>query len=277
MRTSLVISLSLAALRLSGGELLAEAPADPPLRWEIGGSYALAHDDLFRGGVSKDVDCSGIDLTAVYRLDEHHSLNLRFGLAQGDECLRGSRHETWYFVQLKPIPMPPITIFPQPPITIGPIRPVRPWPPVIKPDFPPSDWEGKTEDVDIAWRERMDIRHVLLMPGYRYTHQLTDALSAYAGVNVGLANTRVKVHYDDGAEGQQSRHDSDFGFAYSAELGLRYQLNERCELFAAYEFMGMNSAPRFNPGPEFEPALPHGERARKQRYSALRAGVSLSF
>ena len=79
--------------------------------------------------------------------------------------------------------------------------------------------------------EEVDVHSFYLMPGYRYTHALTEKTSLYGAVNAGIANTSVKYKYDDAA-GIVKDHDSDWGFISTVELGVRYQLCEKTELFA---------------------------------------------
>ena len=83
--------------------------------------------------------------------------------------------------------------------------------------------------------EEVDVHSFYLMPGYRYTHALTEKTSLYGAVNAGIANTSFKYKFDD-AEEIDKWHDSDWGFIATLELGVRYQLCEKTELFAAYEF-----------------------------------------
>ncbi len=273
MKPLVTLALLLAAAPLRAGEApLPAADAPSPLRWEIGGSYAMAHDELFRRGVSKAVDCGGLDLTAVYALGERHALNLRLGYSDGETHLDGTRTETWYLATLKPLPLPPIEIIPIRPIR--PILPVEPWFPDLDPEFGDTPREWESEQVLVPWREKFELRSLVLMPGYRYTRPLTETLSAYAGVNMGLALLRVKCHNFHPYEGRTSRHADEFGLACSAELGLRYRLDERCELFAAYQFFTSTATPRLDGGGA--PWL-HGSEVARPSYSAIRAGVSLSF
>lgn len=121
-----------------------------------------------------------------------------------------------------------------------------------------------------AWGERLetDVHTFALMPGYRYTHALTDKASAFAGVNVGVANMSVKDHARWMGGDVQSWHDSAWGFGYSAELGLRYALCPNTEIFAAYQFSG-NTA-RLSQD-KFE------GKNHRQFYNGIRTGVSIKF
>ncbi len=53
---------------------------------EVNGAYNFALKDIadIEGSGGFKVDTYGLDLTAVYRIDKHNSVNLRFGWATGD-------------------------------------------------------------------------------------------------------------------------------------------------------------------------------------------------
>lgn len=109
--------------------------------------------------------------------------------------------------------------------------------------------------------EEVDVHSFYLMPGYRYTHALTEKTSLYGAVNVGIANTSVKYKYDD-VEVITKDHDSDWGFIGTVELGVRYQLCEKTELFAAYEFTANYAKP---------------DGCDEQTYNGVRVGVGFKF
>lgn len=109
--------------------------------------------------------------------------------------------------------------------------------------------------------EEVDVHSFYLMPGYRYTHALTEKTSLYGAVNAGIANTSVKYKYDDAA-GIVKDHDSDWGFIGTVELGVRYQLCEKTELFAAYEFTANYATP---------------DGCDEQTYNGVRVGVGFKF
>ena len=109
--------------------------------------------------------------------------------------------------------------------------------------------------------EEVDVHSFYLMPGYRYTHALTEKTSLYGAVNAGIANTSFKYKFDD-AEEIDKWHDSDWGFIATLELGVRYQLCEKTELFAAYEFTANYAKP---------------EGCDEQTYNGVRVGVGFKF
>ncbi len=109
-------------------------------------------------------------------------------------------------------------------------------------------------------RRETDIHTFSLMPGYRYTHAINENWASYIGFNLGVANVSVKDNLrGDGFAAHA--HDSEYGFAYSAEAGLRYKLCENSQWFLAYQFYGSNADPGI----------------RKQNYHAVRTGVSFKF
>ena len=114
------------------------------------------------------------------------------------------------------------------------------------------------------FRQETDVHTFTLMPGYRYTHAITDKVSAFAGANVGIANESVKDNLR-GYIGRHSDHDSAWGLGYSAEVGLRYAICPKSEIFAAYQFSG-NTAHPFGKG-----------ETHRQFYDGVRAGVSIKF
>lgn len=100
-----------------------------------------------------------------------------------------------------------------------------------------------------------------LMPGYRYTWKLDDTWSAYAGVNIGVAAVAYKEHY----EGLKD-HCSAWGFAYSAELGVRYALSADTELFLGYIFSGNTAEPSKD-----------GWSCEAQNNHGIRGGIGVRF
>lgn len=109
--------------------------------------------------------------------------------------------------------------------------------------------------------EEVDVHSFYLMPGYRYTHPLTEKTSLYGAINAGIGNTSVKYKYDDD-DVIATGHESAWGFIGTVELGVRYQLCEKTELFAAYEFTADYAAP---------------DGCDEQTYNGVRVGVGFKF
>ena len=131
-------------------------------------------------------------------------------------------------------------------------------------------WGGEKFAWDGEWIKTR-IHTFSLMPGYRYTSPICDKLSWFVGANVGIANASYKnaAYYDLGAEGieKYSDHKSGWGFAYSAEIGLRYELTESLDVFCAYQYCGNTASPKIE-GNRF---------AHRQHGHQARVGVGIKF
>ncbi len=124
---------------------------------------------------------------------------------------------------------------------------------------------GDGVDRSYGLRRETDLHTFSLLPGYRYTHAFNDKWSMYIGANIGVANVSAKDNLR-GSDVQFHDHNSEYGFAYSAEAGLRYRLCENSEVFVAYQFYGSNATPST-----------FGNSMHKQTYNAVRTGVSFKF
>ena len=118
-----------------------------------------------------------------------------------------------------------------------------------------------------------------LMPGYRYTYALNDKWSAFAGANIGVASHAWRVkegvdEEDDDDNGPSTFHKSGWGFAYSAELGVRYDINTNWNVFAAYQFSGNTASPKFTASGE---GGTFSLRSKKQNFHGVRIGVGYTF
>ena len=131
-------------------------------------------------------------------------------------------------------------------------------------------WGGEKFAWDEEWIKTR-IHTFSLMPGYRYTSPICDKLSWFVGANVGIANASYKStsYYDFGADGieKYSGHKSGWGFAYSAEIGLRYELTESLDVFCAYQYGGNTASPKIE-GNRF---------AHRQHGHQARVGVGIKF
>lgn len=139
-------------------------------------------------------------------------------------------------------------------------------------------WATGYEDMGVeGWNassHKVRIHTFSLMPGYRYTQPLCDKVSWFVGANVGVANASYKLtNYGEGVymeapwSGKYSSHKSDWGFAYSAEAGVRYALTEQLDVFCAYQFTGNTATPK-----------DHGYRFLHRQYAhGVRAGVGIKF
>ena len=114
------------------------------------------------------------------------------------------------------------------------------------------------------------VNNFFLMPGYRYTHRMGEYVSGFIGVNVGVINESLKLKLNDDL-GTYRAHGSEFGFAYSAEVGLRYRISRHFDVFLAYQFFGSTAEPGLN---DIDRSAVHG---REQLYHSVRAGLSFDF
>lgn len=122
-------------------------------------------------------------------------------------------------------------------------------------------------------RERL--HSFTLMPGYRYTYNINERWSVYAGANIGLAAESAKfalsVDLDSRSRMTSEAHKSAWGFAWSVEVGGAYQVAENMKLFAAMTYSGNTARPNIKYASESI------GKVRAQQYLGVRAGVSYSF
>lgn len=111
-------------------------------------------------------------------------------------------------------------------------------------------------------REKVYLRRISIMPGYRYTHPLSAKTAAFAGVNAGLVNQHI--HYK--ATGIKD-DDSAWGLGASGEVGASYKLCPSSEIFAAYQINGNNVNNDFG----------HGRKSHRQIHHGVRVGVGIKF
>ncbi|MGN1308521.1 MAG: outer membrane protein [Akkermansia sp.] len=120
---------------------------------------------------------------------------------------------------------------------------------------------------DVA--ERIITNTWSLMPGYRYTYALNDQWSVFAGANIGIVNHAWR----DKEEGAVT-HKSGWGFGYSAELGVRYDICPKWNVFAAYQFSGNTASPKYSMTEDGEV---FSVRSKKQNFHGVRIGVGYTF
>lgn len=127
-----------------------------------------------------------------------------------------------------------------------------------------SDSHGFVNEFDSKFR----VNSFILMPGYRYTHRLNDWVDGFIGANIGVINESIKLRINDDTD-RIRMHGSEYGFAYSGEAGLRFELTRRFDLFVAYQFLGSTAQPELN--------NIRATRTRAQLYHSVRAGLSYDF
>lgn len=129
--------------------------------------------------------------------------------------------------------------------------------------FGARSWaDGEYEEDGETWGEvaRVRMHTFTLMPGYRYTHPLCSHAALYAGVNAGIGNQSSKHRQTEQGGHYFYGHASGWGFAYSAEAGMRFNLCPCSEFFVAYQFSG-NTARNSNNGFKTHRQTTHGVRA----------------
>lgn len=114
-----------------------------------------------------------------------------------------------------------------------------------------------------------EISSFTLMPGYRYTWHPSSAWSVYAAANIGFARMGVKETWTyEGGSDSQNEHAT--GFAYTAEVGARYNFSECMGILAACQFGGNNARAKFTD--EIE-----SWKSKGQTYTTFRIGLSVRF
>ena len=266
-----------------GGQTAPAAPAPVPTPvvstaspWgvEVGTAYNWAAPDIYRNwSPCKEIKSIGGDITAVYRMDEHSALTLRIGYSWGGEKWANdvdlSEPDDGMQSNMRIITPghTPVIVekFKQMLETIRQKRRERR--PVLQSNaaLEVEEWDGR---VGIWTKARVHTFN--FMPGYRYTHALTPRLSVYGGVNLGIANAgnKLSMYYEH--ERLFSAHDSAWGFAYSAELGLSYAVTPMVDVFAAYQFSGNTAKCKLR--------SEYGDiTANRLHYHGVRAGVGFRF
>ncbi|MFI3243943.1 MAG: outer membrane beta-barrel protein [Akkermansia sp.] len=119
------------------------------------------------------------------------------------------------------------------------------------------------------YHEKARVNRFYLMPGYRYSAALGDSWGMFLGVNLGVDNASIKSDMTNGG-GDLHAHQSEWGFVYSAEIGLKYQMSKSWYMTLAYEFQGSTASPKLSyEGNEME--------TRDQYYHTVRLGMGWDF
>jgi len=121
----------------------------------------------------------------------------------------------------------------------------------------------------IVLDEHTHLNTLYLMPGYRYTWDMTQSLDFFAGINLGVANQSIKGRVIVASE-RLSSHKSEWGFQYSAEIGATYDFSECLYGIAALQFQGSTC----NPKNKFDDVT---IQSKKQEYYTVRFGLGMKF
>ncbi len=189
-------------------------PSTHPWSLEIAGSYNFALKDLMKweGSSNPKVNTYGVDLTALYALNEKHSLNIRLGWATGDDTLKES-------------------------------------------------YMGFSES------DKYEVQNIYIMPGYRFTGNITEKLHFFGGANLGIAQTKV-TNKETWTGGGEKYNKSKWGFAWSIEAGLAQDITKRSKVTLAVQLMGLTGRPDI---------YGDGDKPKSQMNLGLRLGYSYTF
>ena len=254
MKKAIILAAMLALPTFAGQKVIiqqapvqpvAPAPAVSPWAVELGASYTWGVPDIFldNNGHCKEIKSIGADITGVYNINENHAVTLRFGYSWGGEKF-ASGGDGEYSWDWRSAPSS--------------------WDWRSAPSTSPSS--GYFGGYKYSW-DKVRIHTFSLMPGYRYTAPITDKLSWFVGANIGIANASYKMSWYEGSERYGADHKSAWGFAYSAEAGLRYNFCSSVYGFVAYQYCGNTASPKIE-----------GERfAHRQHGHQARVGVGFNF
>lgn len=127
-----------------------------------------------------------------------------------------------------------------------------------------------SKNYDEFYKLRARVNNFYLMPGYRYTHRMGEYVFGFIGANVGVINQSVKLRAELLGDVDKG-HGSEYGFAYSAEAGFRYEISKHFDVFVAYQFFGSTAEVG---GSRHDDNI---ASMRSQLYHSVRAGLSFDF
>lgn len=195
--------MACATLGMAYGE---EAGQKDGFGLELNAAYNFALKDIYKydEGSSPKVNTYGVDLTALYAVNQNNSFNLRIGWTTGDDSISMSE----------------------------------------------EDWSAT---------DKWEVQNIYIMPGYRYTGQITEGLGFFGGANLGLAQTKVTNKYTD-PELSEKISKSKWGFAWSAEVGLQQKVTKTGHITLAVQLMQLLGRPEYGPDDKTESQLNLGVR-----------------
>lgn len=115
--------------------------------------------------------------------------------------------------------------------------------------------------------ETVRVNSFYLMPGYRYTADLDDSWSLFAGISAGVTNMSNKYRGWFGENEVIKAHASDWAAVGTIELGVQYHVTDSTYLYAAYELYGNLAEPRVIPDAGGD----------TQVYHSIRVGLGIDF
>ncbi len=125
----------------------------------------------------------------------------------------------------------------------------------------------------------MSMSTFTLMPGYRFSFGPRNSpLEFFAGVNAGLSVVGAYLDQEDYSRGSRFGDYYEFdgteaGFAFSAEVGVKYHYSPRGYIFASYEFRGSTASPKV----EWDVDSSFNYDTKAQFYHTIRFGGGIEF
>ena len=220
MKKTAMTLLACAALGVAYGQ---EEQQKSGFGLEVNAAYNFALKDIRKaeeGVPAFKVDTYGVDLTALYAINEHHAVNIRFGYAMGEEEHAIDLGSDYYLINAKG-----------------------------------------------------EVRNIYIMPGYRLTTPLNDSLYFFGGVNVGLAQTKVKEEISF-AGVSESETKSKWGFAWSAEVGLSQKVSQTGAVTLSVQLLQLLGRPDF--GADYGDGY-ESDKVENQLSLGVRLGYSCQF
>ncbi len=107
--------------------------------------------------------------------------------------------------------------------------------------FSYADGSGRFDDGTDVFKE--DITNWAITAGARYTSPITEKLSWFAGANIGWGRSEVTDVFTDATGYREKHFGDDIGVAYSAEVGVKYDICKRVYAVGAVGARGYWTTP----------------------------------
>ena len=120
-----------------------------------------------------------------------------------------------------------------------------------------------------SFSDKYEVQNLYIMPGYRYTGNISDSLHFFGGANLGIAQTKLTDKWTENDEGETMSGKEDkskWGLAWSVEAGVMQDITERSKVTLAVQLMGLSGRPTV-----------YEEKAETQLNLGVRLGYSCQF
>ena len=120
-----------------------------------------------------------------------------------------------------------------------------------------------------SFSDKYEVQNLYIMPGYRYTGNISDSLHFFGGANLGIAQTKLTDKWAESYEGEtisEKEDKSKWGLAWSVEAGVMQDITERSKVTLAVQLMGLSGRPTV-----------YEEKAETQLNLGVRLGYSCQF